>query len=55
MSKVCLNINLSVMVDTDLTSVADIVDNLEIEVSPLTENVEIADSEIVSFFMDSKE
>ncbi len=48
--KKTLNITLAVVVDTDLTKVGDIVDNLTFPVVEETENVEVIDTEVVDFF-----
>ena len=48
--KKTLNITLAVVVDTDLTKVGDIVDNLCFPVVEETENVEVIDTEVVDFF-----
>ena len=47
--KIYMDITLKVIVDTDLTSPCDIVDNLDIDVTPNTENVEVYDTEITNF------
>ena len=49
MSKTYMNITLRVIIDTDLTSVDDIVENLDISVVPNTENVEVYDTEVENF------
>ena len=49
MSKICMNITLRVIIDTDLTSADDIVENLDISVAPNTENVEVYETEIENF------
>ena len=49
MSKVYLNINLKVCVDTDLCGADNIIDNLDFDVSPITENVEVYDVEVDGF------
>ena len=55
MSKVYIDVTVRVIVDTDLTSTSDIVDNLNIEVTPDSENVEVYDTEIENFnIVDSK-
>lgn len=55
MRKVYLQVTLNVIVDTDLTSVNDIVDSLDFDVAPMDENVEVYDSEVHDFHVtDSK-
>ena len=55
MSKIYMDITLRVIVDTDLTSADDIVENLDISVIPNTENVEVYDTEVENFnITDSK-
>jgi hypothetical protein len=49
MSKVYMNVSLRVIVDTDLTSPDDIMDNIDINALPNTENVEVYDTEVQSF------
>lgn len=49
MSKICMNITLRVIIDTDLTSADDIVENLDISVAPNTENVEVYETEVENF------
>lgn len=49
MSKIYMKITLRVIIGTDLTSVDDIVENLDISVVPNTENVEVCDTEVVDF------
>ena len=49
MSKIYMKITLRVIIGTDLTSVEDIVENLDISVIPNTENVEVCDTEVVDF------
>ena len=49
MGKTYMNITLRVIIDTDLTSVDDIVENLDISVVPNTENVEVYDTEVENF------
>lgn len=48
--KKTLNITLSVVVDSDLDKVANIVDNLNFKVEEDSENVEVKDVEVVDFF-----
>lgn len=50
MAKRMINVTLAVVVDTDLTSVDNIIDNLKFSVEELSENVEVANTEIVEFF-----
>ena len=47
--KIYMDITLRVIVDTDLTNPCDIVENLDIDVTPNTENVEVYDTEITNF------
>jgi hypothetical protein len=55
MSKVYIDIKVRAIVDTDLTNPCDIVDNLNIDVYPNTENVEVYDTEVTDFnIVDSK-
>lgn len=55
MSKVYLRVEMRVIVDTDLESVDDIVENLDFDITPNSENVEVYDTEIQNFHMeDSK-
>lgn len=49
MSKMYMNITLRVIIDTDLTSADDIVENLDISVVPNTENVEVCGTEVENF------
>lgn len=42
-------VTVRVIVDTNLTSASDIVDNLNIEVTPDSENVEVCDTEVENF------
>lgn len=49
MSKVYLDVTIRVILDTDLTSADDIVENLDISVIPNTENVEVYDTEVENF------
>ena len=46
MSRVYIDITVRVVLDTDLTNPNDIVDNLNIEVTPDSENVEVYDTEV---------
>lgn len=55
MSRVYIDITVRVVLDTDLTNPNDIVDNLNIEVAPDSENVEVYDTEVENFnIVDSK-
>lgn len=55
MSKIYMDITLRVILDTDLTSADDIVENLDISIIPNTENVEVYDTEVENFnITDSK-
>lgn len=55
MSRVYIDITVRVVLDTDLTNPNDIVDNLNIEVTPDSENVEVYDTEVENFnIADSK-
>jgi len=49
MSKVYMDITLRVLVETDLTSPDEIIDNLDINVSPDSEEVEVYDHEVENF------
>ena len=49
MSKIYMDIKVRVVVDTYLTNPCDIVDNLDIDVYPNTENVEVYDTEVTDF------
>lgn len=48
--KKTLNVTLAIVVDTDLESVDNIVDNLTFKVEEDSENVEVKDTEIVDYF-----
>lgn len=50
MAKKTLNVTLAIVVDTDLTKVGDIVDNLTFKVEEDSENVEVKDHEVIDFF-----
>lgn len=50
MSEIYMDITIRVILDTDLTSADDIVDNLDISVIPNTENVEVYDTEVENFW-----
>jgi len=50
MAKKTLNVTLAIVVDTDLTKVGDIVDNLTFKIEEDSENVEVKDHEVVDFF-----
>ena len=50
MAKKTLNVTLAIVVDTDLTKVGDIVDNLTFKVEEDSENVEVKEHEVVDFF-----
>ena len=55
MSRVYMDITVRVVLDTDLTNPNDIVDNLDINVTPVSENVEVYDTEVQNFnVVDSK-
>lgn len=55
MSKVYIKVVQNIIVDTDLTDVADIIDNLDFSVCSDTENALVLDHEIDSFYVtDSK-
>lgn len=55
MSKVYLKVEVRIIADTDLTSTDDIMDNIDITAKGNTENVEVYDTEVQSFFIeDSK-
>ena len=45
-----LNVTLAIVVDTELESVDNIVDNLTFKVEEDSENVEVKDTEIVDYF-----
>ena len=45
-----LNVTLAIVVDTELESVDNIVDNLTFKVEEDSENVEVKDTEVVDFF-----
>lgn len=49
MSKVYIKVELRVIVDTDLKSADDIMDNMDIEAKGNTENVEVYDTEVENF------
>jgi hypothetical protein len=49
MGKINLNVVLSVIVDTDLVSPDDIMDNLNINIVPESENVEVCQHEVENF------
>lgn len=48
--KKTLNVTLAIVVDTDLESVDNIVDNLTFKVEEDSENVEVKDTEVVDYF-----
>jgi hypothetical protein len=55
MSKIYLNVNLKVIVDTDVTSAEDIIDHLDFTPTPEDEVVEVYDAEVENFqITDSK-
>ena len=55
MSRVYIDITVRVVLDTDLTNPNDIVDNLDINIMPDSENVEVYDTEVQNFnVIDSK-
>ena len=55
MSRVYIDITVRVVLDTDLTNPNDIVDNLNISITPDSENVEVYDTEVQDFnVIDSK-
>lgn len=45
-----INVTLAIKVDTNLTKVGDIVDNLVFNVVEDSENVSVEDKEVVDFF-----
>ena len=49
MSKVYLKVELSIIVDTDLQGVDNIMDNIDINVTSNSENVDVMDSEVNNF------
>jgi hypothetical protein len=51
MSKVYLKVTLNVCVDTDLCGADNIVDNLDFDVTPSTENVEVYDTEVDNYYI----
>jgi hypothetical protein len=55
MSKVYLKVNMRVIVDTDLSSVDDIMENIDFYAEGNTEEVEVLDHEVDNFYIeDSK-
>ena len=51
MKKVYLNVTLKVCVDTDLCGADNIIDNLDFDVTPNTEEVEVCDTEVENFYI----
>ena len=49
MGKVYLNVNLKIVVDTDVTSAEDIIEHLDFTPTPKDEVVEVLDSEVDYF------
>jgi hypothetical protein len=49
MSKVYLKVELSIIVDTDLQGADNIMDNIDINVTSNSENVDVMDSEVNNF------
>jgi hypothetical protein len=50
-----MQVTLNLIVDTDLESVDDIMDSIDIEATPNDENVEVYDCEVVNYCItDSK-
>lgn len=49
MAKVYLNVNLKIVVDTDVTSAEDIIEHLDFTPTPEDEVVEVLDSEVDNF------
>lgn len=49
MGKIYLDIKVRVIVETELTNPCDIIDNLDISITPDTENVEVYDTEVQEF------
>ena len=52
MSKVFLKIDLRVVVDTDLQGADNIMENIDINVESLSENVDVEDNEVESFYIE---
>lgn len=52
MSKVSLKVTMRVIVDTDLTSADDIMDNIDCYAVENTENVEVLEHEVDSFYIE---
>lgn len=51
MSKVYLNVTLKVCVDTELCGADNIIDNLDFDVTPNSEEVEVYDTEVENFYI----
>jgi len=55
MSKIYLKVSMRVIVDTDLSSVDDIMENIDFHAEGNTEEVEVLDHEVDNFYIeDSK-
>lgn len=52
MGKVVLRIDLRVVVDTDLEGADNIINNLNIDVTPDSENVEVEETEVENFYIE---
>ena len=51
MSKVYLNVTLKVCVDTELCGADNIIDNLDFDVTPNSEEVEVYNTEVENFYI----
>jgi hypothetical protein len=51
MSKVYLKVTLDVCVETDICGAENIIDNLDFDVTPNTENVEVYGTEVDNFYI----
>lgn len=51
MSKVYLNVTLKVCVDTQLCGADNIIDNLDFDVTPNSEEVEVYNTEVENFYI----
>ena len=54
MSKVFLKVEVSVVLDTDLTNVRNIMDSIDIEAIPNDEQVQIVGKEIQNFYLENE-
>jgi hypothetical protein len=47
--KVCIDVTLSLLVETDLEGVDNIVNNIDFHATPNTENVEVCENEVTNY------